>query len=792
MTAPTGFGAAVRRKEDYRFITGQGTYTDDINRPGQAYVYFLRSPHAFAKINTIDKAAALKAPGVLAIFTGEDIAADKVGALPCGWTVKGKSGEPHKSPPHPVLAQGHVRHVGDTVAMIVAETAAQAKDAAEKLDIDYQVLKPVVNPKLALDPKAPQIHPDAPGNLCYDWEIGDKAQVDAAFKGAHHVTKIELINNRLVANPMEPRAAIAEYDRAADRFTLYTTTQNPHVIRLLMCLFVLGLPDSKVRVVAPDVGGGFGTKIFHYAEEAALTWASKKVGRPLKWTAERSDSFMTDAHGRDHVTTAELAVDKSGKFLALRVDTVANMGAYLSTFATAVPTYLHATLLAGQYTTPKIYANVRAAFTNTTPVDAYRGAGRPEATYVVERLVETAAREMKIDPAELRRRNLIPPTAFPYQTPVAVTYDSGNYERSMDEALKMADYKGFAQRREQSAQRGRLRGIGLSNYIEACGIAPSAVAGALGAGAGLYEAAQIRVNPGGTVTVLTGSHAHGQGHETTFAQLISENLGIPIEMVEVVHGDTDRIPFGMGTYGSRSLAVGGSAIMRGIDKIVAKSKKIAAHLLEAAVEDIEHSKGVFRVAGTDKQLTLGQIALAAYVPHNYPHETLEPGLDETAFYDPANFTFPAGTHVCEVEVDPDTGTVEIVNWVAVDDFGRVVNPMIVEGQVHGGIAQGVGQALLEGCVYDKESGQLVTGSFMDYAMPRAADLPSYKVGLTETPCPHNPLGVKGCGEAGAIAAPAALINAITGALGVAHIDMPASPEKVWRAAQSRRTAKAAE
>lgn len=792
MTAPTGFGAAVRRKEDYRFITGQGTYTDDINRPGQVHVHFLRSPHAFAKINKIDKAAALKAPGVLAVFTGEDIAADKVGALPCGWTVKGKSGEPHKSPPHPVLAQGHVRHVGDTVAMIVAETAAQAKDAAEKLDVDYQVLKPVVNPKQALDAKAPQLHPEAPGNLCYDWEIGDKAQVDAAFKGAHHVTRIELINNRLIANPMEPRAAIAEYDRAADRFTLYTTTQNPHVIRLLMCLFVLGLPDSKVRVVAPDVGGGFGTKIFHYAEEAALTWASKKVGRPLKWTAERSDSFMTDAHGRDHVTTAELAVDKSGKFLALRVDTVANMGAYLSTFATAVPTYLHATLLAGQYTTPKIYANVRAAFTNTTPVDAYRGAGRPEATFVVERLVETAAREMKIDPAELRRRNLIPPTAFPYQTPVAVTYDSGNYERSMDEALKMADYKGFAQRREQSAQRGRLRGIGLSNYIEACGIAPSAVAGALGAGAGLYEAAQIRVNPGGTVTVLTGSHAHGQGHETTFAQLISENLGIPIEMVEVVHGDTDRIPFGMGTYGSRSLAVGGSAIMRGIDKIVAKSKKIAAHLLEAAVEDIEHSKGVFRVAGTDKQLTLGQIALAAYVPHNYPHETLEPGLDETAFYDPANFTFPAGTHVCEVEVDPDTGTVEIVNWVAVDDFGRVVNPMIVEGQVHGGIAQGVGQALLEGCVYDTESGQLVTGSFMDYAMPRAADLPSYKVGLTETPCPHNPLGVKGCGEAGAIAAPAALINAITDAIGVAHIDMPASPEKVWRAAQSRSTAKAAE
>jgi len=786
-----GIGAAVRRKEDFRFVTGLGTYTDDINRPGQSHAYFLRSPHAFARIRGIDKAAAQGAPGVIAVFTGEDLAAGKVGGLPCGWTVKGKDGQPHKGPAHPVLAQGAVRHVGDTVALIVAESLAQAKDAAEKLAVDYEVLKPCVDTAGALAAGAPQIHPEAPGNLCYDWEIGDKAKVDEVFRAAHHVTRLDLVNNRLIPNAIEPRAAIGDYDRATDRYTLYTTSQNPHVIRLLMCLFVLGLPDSKVRVVAPDVGGGFGSKIFHYAEEAALTWASKKVGRPIKWTAERSESFITDAHGRDHVTTAELALDKNGKFLAMRVNTIANMGAYLSTFATAVPTYLYATLLAGQYTTPIIHCNVKAVFTNTVPVDAYRGAGRPEATYVVERLVETAAREMKIDPAEIRRRNFVAPGAFPYQTPVALQYDSGQYALALDKALEMADYTAFRSRREEAAGRGKLRGIGFSCYIEACGIAPSQVVGSLGAGAGLYEAAQIRVNPGGTVTVLTGSHSHGQGHETTFAQIVSDILGVPIDNVEIVHGDTDRIPFGMGTYGSRSLAVGGSAIVRGLDKIVAKGKKIAAHLLEAAVEDIEHSHGTFKVTGTDKQVTLGQIALAAYVPHNYPLETLEPGLDETAFYDPANFTFPAGTHIAEVEVDPETGMVAVVNWTAVDDFGKVVNPMVVEGQVHGGIAQGVGQALLEGCVYDKDSGQLLTGSYNDYSMPRADVLPNFKVAMTETPCPHNPLGVKGCGEAGAIAAPAALMNAITDALGVSHIDMPATPEKIWRALRLSKSRRAA-
>jgi carbon-monoxide dehydrogenase large subunit len=791
MNASTGIGASVKRKEDPRFLTGRGRYVDDLNLPNQTWAYFLRSPHAHAAIKSIDAAAAKAAPGVLAVFTNADMTG--VNGLPCGWTIKGKDGEPHKGPAHPVLAAGKVRHVGDPVALVVAETLQQAKDAAEQIAVDYQELPCVVDIADAFKAGAAVVHDDAPGNVCYDWRLMDnKAEVDAAFKGAAHVTTLELVNNRLVPNAMEPRAAVANYDKWSDRYELYTTTQNPHVIRLLMCLFVLGLPESKVRVIAPDVGGGFGSKIFHYAEEAAVTWASPKVGRPIKWTAERSESFVTDAHGRDHVTKAELALDKDGKFLAMRVSTLANMGAYLSTFSTAIPTYLYATLLAGQYTTPVIYAEVKAGFTNTVPVDAYRGAGRPEATYVVERLVDAAAHELGIDPAELRRRNLIASNAFPYQTPVALQYDSGNYVLALDKAMQLIDYKGFGKRKAESESRGKLRGIGFSSYIEACGIAPSEVVGALGAGAGLYESAQIRVNPAGTVTVFTGSHAHGQGHETTFAQVVSEHLGVPLENIEIVHGDTDKIPMGMGTYGSRSLAVGGSAIVRGMNKIVEKGRKIAAHLLEASVDDIEFDKGVFKVAGTDRQKTLTDISLAAYVPHNYPKETLEPGLDETAFYDPLNFTFPAGTHIAEVEIDPGTGAIQIVDWAAVDDFGKIVNPMIVEGQVHGGIAQGVGQALLESCVYDRTSGQLVSGSYMDYAMPRADNLPSYKVATTETPCPHNPLGVKGCGEAGAIAAPAALMNAVCNALNLKHMDMPATSEKVWRAAQSAAAKRAAE
>jgi carbon-monoxide dehydrogenase large subunit len=782
MTAQ-GIGVALRRKEDARFLTGRGTYTDDIDRPGQVYAYILRSPHAHASFGRIDTAKAKAAPGVVAVFTGADM---QVGGLPCGWGVKSKDGTPMAEPPHPVLAQGKVRHVGDPVAVVIAATRAEAKDASELIEIDYKVLPAVVTVEDALKPGAAALHDKAPGNLCFDWHIGDKAPVDAAFAKAAHVTKIEIVNNRLVANPIEPRAAIAEFDRGTGEYTLYTTSQNPHVIRLLMGAFVLQLPEHKLRVVAPDVGGGFGSKIFHYAEEAIVTWASAQVGKPIKWTAERGESFASDAHGRDHVTHAELALDKNGKFLALRVATQANMGAYLSTFAPSVPTYLYATLLAGTYTTPAIYAEVKTAFTNTVPVDAYRGAGRPEACYVIERIVDTAAREMKIDPAELRRRNFIAKDAYPYQTPVALVYDSGDYFTTLDMALKTADYSGFEMRRQEAAKRGKLRGIGVCTYIEACGIAPSAVAGALGARAGLYETAEVRVHPTGSITLFTGSHSHGQGHETTFAQLVSERLGMSTDMIDVVHGDTNKIPFGMGTYGSRSLAVGGSAVVKALDKVVNKGKKIAAHLLEASEADIEFKDGKYTVAGTDKNVPFGQIAFTAYVPHNYPIDELEPGLDETAFYDPKNFTYPAGCHIVEVEIDRDTGIVDVVRVTAADDFGRIINPMIVDGQVHGGLAQGIGQALYENAVYDKD-GQLLSGSFMDYCMPRADHLPSFQVATHVTLCTHNPLGVKGCGEAGAIGSPAAVINAVVNALaplGVTDIAMPATPERVWRAMHS--------
>ncbi|MEO8304798.1 MAG: xanthine dehydrogenase family protein molybdopterin-binding subunit [Betaproteobacteria bacterium] len=780
----TGYiGQSLRRKEDARFLTGAGQYTDDVTMAHQTHAFFLRSPHAHAKIRGIDTAKAKKAPGVVAIYTGADL--EGVNGLPCGWLITSVDGTPMKEPPHHVLAKDKVCYVGDHVALIIAETLDQAKDASELIVVDYDVLKAVVNCADALKPGAPQIHDLAPGNQCYKWAIGDKAAVDAAFAKAAHVTQLDIVNNRLVPNAIEPRAAVASYARADESYTLYVTSQNPHVERLLMTAFVLGLPEHKVRVIAPDVGGGFGSKIYLYAEETAMVWASKRVNRPIKWVAERSESFLSDAHGRDHVTHVELAMDKDGKFLAMRVDTIAAMGAYLSTFASCIPTILYATLLAGQYTTPAIYCEVTAAFTNTAPVDAYRGAGRPEATYVVERVVHQAAVEMGIPQDELRRRNFI--RTFPYQTPVALLYDTGGYDATLDEAMKMADVNGYPARKADAAKRGKLRGIGYASYIEACGIAPSNIAGALGARAGLFEAGEVRVHPTGSVTVFTGSHSHGQGHETTFAQVVATRLGIPVENVDIVHGDTGRVLFGMGTYGSRSLAVGGTAIVKALDKIVAKGKKIAAHLLEAAEADIEFKDGKFSVAGTDRSKTFGEVALTAYVPHNYPLDKLEPGLNETAFYDPTNFTFPAGTHICEIEIDPDTGVTRIVNFSACDDFGNIINPMIVEGQVHGGLCQGIGQALLENCVYDKESGQLLTGSLMDYALPRADDVPSFKVSTKVTPCTHNPLGAKGCGEAGAIGAPAALMNAVLDALapvGVKHFDMPASPHRVWRAIQS--------
>ncbi len=776
----TGIGAAVRRKEDFRFITGKGQYTDDVSRPGQAHIYFVRSPHAHAKIKRIDTKAAAGMPGVVGVVTGAEFAESKLGNLICGWTVLSKDGSPMKMAPHPALAVGKACHVGDPVAVVVADTLAQAKDAAEKINVDYEVLPAVVDPTKAAGKGAPLIHDAAPNNTIYNWHIGDHDATAAALKGAKHVTKLEFVNNRLVPNAMEPRAALAEYDAGTQHLTLWNATQNPHVARLVISAFVGIAPENKLRVIAPDVGGGFGSKIFIYPEEVVCLWAARQFNRPVKWTAERSESFISDAHGRDHVTTAELALDADHKITGLKVKTVANLGAYMSTFSSAVPTFLYATLLSGQYAIPHIYAEVDAVYTNTVPVDAYRGAGRPEATFVVERLVEAAARELDLDPADLRKKNFV--KTFPYQTAVASLYDAGDYNASLQKALQIHDYKGFGKRKRESEKNGKIRGIGFATYIEACGVAPSSLVGQLGAGVGLWESAEVRVNPTGSVELLTGCHAHGQGHETTFAQLVAERLGIGIDQVNVVHGDTDKVQFGMGTYGSRSGAVGMSAIVKALDKVEAKAKKIAAHLLEAAEGDIVFKDGKFTVAGTDKSVAWGELALAAYVAHKFPTGEIEPGLKESAFYDPTNFTFPAGCHICEVEIDPETGVTSVVGWTAVDDFGTVINPMIVEGQVHGGVAQGVGQALLEHTVYN-DSGQLVSGSYMDYAMPRADNLPSLKVDMTVTKCPSNPLGIKGCGEAGAIAAPAAVMNAITNALGTEKIDMPATPAAVWNTIQ---------
>ncbi len=788
MSGAQGIGAAVKRREDKRFLLGKGQYTDDIQVHGQTHAYFLRSHHAHAKIVSIDATEARKAPGVVAVLTGEDVAADKLGGIPTGWLIHNKDGSAMVEPPHPALALGKVRHVGDPVVMVIAETRDQAKEAAQLVEVEYDPLPAVAHLPDAVADGAPQVWDEAKGNVCFDWHLGDKAATDAAFARAKNVVTIDITNNRLVPNAMEPRSAIGHHEAATDHYTLYTTSQNPHLTRLLLGAFTLQVPEHRLRVVAPDVGGGFGSKIYHYAEELLVLWASRRTRRPVKWTSDRNEAFMSDAHGRDHVSHAELALDERGHFIGLRVKTLANMGAYLSTFAPCIPTYLYATLLSGPYDIPAIYAEVKAIFTHTVPVDAYRGAGRPEAAYLLERLVDKTARELGIDRVQIRRENFIKPEQFPYQTAVALQYDTGDYHATLDLALKSIDYPRFADRKKESAKRGKLRGLGISTYIEACGIAPSAVVGSLGCRAGLYEAATVRVNPTGSVVVFTGSHSHGQGHETTFAQLVVEKLGVSLDSVEVVHGDTDRIPFGMGTYGSRSAAVGGSALYRAMDKIIDKAKKVAAHLLEASVADIEFADGTFRVAGTDRTKAFGEVAFAAYVPHNYPIESVEPGLEESAFYDPGNFTFPGGCHLAEVEIDPDTGVVEVVSVAIADDVGTVINPMIVDGQAHGGLAQGIGQALYEECLYDRD-GQLLTGSYLNYVMPRAADLPMFKVGNHATPCTHNPIGVKGVGEVGAIGVPPAVINAVLDALahlGVKHIEMPATPEKVWRAIREAR------
>ncbi|MDB3986697.1 xanthine dehydrogenase family protein molybdopterin-binding subunit [bacterium] len=776
-------GSRVERKEDKRLLTGKGRYTADINIANQTYAAFVRSPHARAKIKKVDTSKALKALGVVSVLTGEEIANDKIGGLIAGWAIRSEDGSEMKVPANPPLAKDSANFVGEPIAVVFAESLDEAKAAADLVKIDYKVLKGVINTAEAM--KGETIHDGIDNNLCYDWLLGDRKAVDEAFSKADKIIKVDLINNRLVPNAMEPRACVVDYNTASEEITLYTTSQNPHLSRLVMSAFGGVAPENKLRVVAPDVGGGFGSKINVYNEEIVCSWASKKIERPIKWVAERTESFLTDTHGRDHVTHAELAVTNDGKFLGFKNETIANLGAYARVFGTVTPTYLFGPCATGVYTIPAAYSNVKAVYTNTAPVDAYRGAGRPEATYTIERLVEKAAMELGIDRTEIRMKNF--PTEFPFKQTLVHTVDSGDYVAGLEKAKQMADYDGFNDRRKKSEANGKLRGIGVSSYFEACGIAPSAVVMSLGCGVGLWESSEVRFNPTGQVSVFTGAHSHGQGHDTTFAQIAADELGVSLETVDVVHGDTDKGTFGMGTYGSRSLAVGGIAIVNACKKIVAKGKRVAAKMLEVNEDEIEFKDGEFVVTKSNKKKTIGEVAFACYLPGSRDSdfksplpEGEEPGLIETSFFDPANFSFPAGSHIAEVEIDPETGEVKVEKYTAVDDFGRIVNPLVVEGQVHGGIAQGIGQALHENTEYD-ETGQLITASYMDYTMPRADNFPEFNLGFTCTHATSNPLGVKGCGEAGAIASPPTIMNAVIDALGGQEISMPATAEKVWKA-----------
>lgn len=776
-------GKSMKRFEDPRFLRGKGNYVANLQLPNMAHLAILRSPYGHANIKSINTKKAEALDGVIAVFTGRDLIDGGVGALPCGWTPPGI-----KVPVRYPLTVDKVRHVGDGVAAVVAEDPYIATDALELIEVDYEPLPAVVDAREATYDGIPLVHDDVPNNISYTWALGDKDAAETALQEADHVIELELINQRLIPNAMEPRAAAAQWNQATGEMTVWTTSQNPHPIRLLLSAFTLLIPENKLRVISPDVGGGFGSKIFHYPEEVITPWVSRAINRPVKWVATRSESYVTDSQGRDHVTVAKLAVKTDGTFTGLYVSTWSNQGAYLSTFAPLIPTALYITLLSGLYKLPAIYGEMWGTLTNTVPVDAYRGAGRPEASYVLERLVDLAAQELGMDPIDIRRKNFIPANEFPYQTPVAFLYDSGDYHKLFDKAVEVADYAKMRKGQEKARQEGRLVGIGVSGCIEASGPAPSAVAGSLGSAVGFWESAKIRVHPTGKVAVFTGSHTHGQGHETTFAQVAADELGLDIEDVEIVHGDTASVPFGMGTYGSRSAAVGGSALVRAAEKIRAKSIKIAAHQLEAAEEDIvyDRANGKIYVKGSpDKAMAFGQIAFASYTAHNLP-AGMEPGLEENAFYDPANFTFPNSAHISQVEVDRETGQVTIQRYISIDDVGSVINPMIVDGQIVGGIAQGVGQALFEHGVYD-ESGQLLSGTMLDYAMPRADLLPMIETGRVETPSPHNPLGVKGAGEMGTIAATVTVANAVMDALaplGITHLDMPLTPEKIWQAIQS--------
>ena len=778
-------GSRVERKEDKKFLTGKGRYTADINIANQTYAVFIRSPHARAKIKKIDTSKALKASGVVDILTGEHIAQDKIGGLIAGWAIRSEDGSEMKCPANPPLVKDNANFVGDPVAVVFAETLDEAKAAAELVKVDYKVLKAVASSADTMKNEA--IHEGIDKNLCYDWLLGDRQKVKEAFDKADKIIKLDIINNRLIPNAMEPRACVVDYNTASEEITCYTTSQNPHLSRLIMSAYGGVTSENKLRVIAPDVGGGFGSKINLYNEEIVCSWAAKKIERPIKWVAERTESFLTDTHGRDHITHAELAVTNDGKFLGFKNETIANLGAYARVFGTVTPTYLFGPCATGVYVMPAAYSNVKAVYTNTAPVDAYRGAGRPEATYTIERIVDKAAMELGMDPIEIRMKNF--PTEFPFKQTLVHQVDSGDYVASLEKAKQMSDYDGFAARRKDSESRGKLRGIGVTSYFEACGIAPSPVVMMLGCGIGLWESAEVRFNPTGQVTVYTGSHSHGQSHDTTFAQIAADELGVPFENIDVVHGDTDKGTFGMGTYGSRSLTVGGIAIVNACKKIITKAKKVAAKMLEVSVDEIDFKDGEFVVTKSNKKKTIGEVAFACYLPGVRDEvksplpEGEEPGLTETAFFDPANFSFPAGSHIAEVEIDPETGEVKLDKYTAVDDFGTIVNPTIVEGQVHGGIAQGIGQALTENAEYDS-TGQLITASYMDYTIPRADNFPEFQLGFTCTKATTNPLGVKGCGEAGAIAAPPTVMNAVINALDGQEIQMPATAEKVWKACKS--------
>jgi carbon-monoxide dehydrogenase large subunit len=777
------FGASVKRREDPRLITGSGAYTDDFKLPGMVQMTMLRSPHAHARITRLDVSKAQALPGVLAVYTAKDVEG-MVPPMPTAWLIPDSD---LKIPTYTPLATDKVRFVGDPVALVVAENSYIADDALNLIEVEYDALPSVTNQEEAIKDGAPQLYDDVPNNLVFHWKFAN-GDADGALASAEVKLKQRFVQQRLVPNAMEPRSAIADWNAGAGELTFYNTTQNPHIVRFLISA-TQGIPENKIRVVARDVGGGFGSKIPFYAGDALTVFASRKLKRPVRWTEDRSENFVATIHGRDMIIDAEMAATRDGKITGLRVANHANMGAYLSTAAPGVPTWLFALIVPGCYTIPNYKCDVYGAVTNTTATDAYRGAGRPEAAFLIERMVDLLAQELKMDPVELRRKNFIPASAFPYTTAGTLTYDSGDYDKTLDLALQMVNYDTFRQQQAEARQKGKHLGIGFSTYVEVCGLAPSAAAGAMGFQGGLWEPATVRVLATGKVIVLTGTSPHGQGEETTFAQLVGEELGIPVEDIEVVHGDTNAIPMGWGTYGSRSTAVGGTAIYKATQKIIEKAKKVAAHLLEANPDDITHDRDKYYVTGSPSKVkTIQEVALMANLAWNMP-EGLEPGLEESNFHDPTNFTYPFGAHVCVVEVDDETGEVRILRYVAVDDIGKVINPMIVDGQVHGGVAQGIGQALYEHAIYD-ENGNFVTGSMLDYAVPNATQIPHIETARTETPCPHNLTGIKGVGETGTIASSEAVVNAVCDALaplGVKHIDMPLSPERVWRAIQSARS-----